>query len=53
VPQEAEKNVRPEDAQFLDEYLNGESETATVASPNKKTNYQLKGFEKFKPKGEQ
>ncbi|HXC35966.1 MAG TPA: hypothetical protein VNV43_08835 [Candidatus Acidoferrales bacterium] len=52
VPESAEKNVRPEDAQFLSEFLEGET-ASVVETSGKKNNYQLKPFEKFKPKGEQ
>jgi hypothetical protein len=50
VPERAEKNVQPEDARFLSEFLNTE---AVPKSFNKKTSYKLKPFEKFKPKGTQ
>jgi hypothetical protein len=52
VPDGAEKNVQPEETRELIAFLNADLE-APMPSTSKKNSYQLKPFEKFKPKGTQ
>jgi hypothetical protein len=53
VPESAEKNVLPEDAKHITDFLNADFSnggTATKAKSSKKISYQLKPFKKFKSK---
>ncbi|HEV2453097.1 MAG TPA: hypothetical protein VGY98_02485, partial [Verrucomicrobiae bacterium] len=53
VPEGAEKNVQPEDARQLIEFLNADLETPVAIASEQNTSYQLKPFKKFTPKGTQ
>ena len=52
VPERAEKNLQPDDLRELAEFLKADPEPANTASGETKTDYMLKPFKKFKPKGD-